>query len=281
MEYSPIECFLKHLSKEKHFRKENEPLSLDDIEVIKKDNIENVISSGNKLVDEGIIIPECVKSVYFDGKKLNGLPWTLENLILSENYECDLNSLPISLKILVIEDCNQPLDFLPLGLKRLSIEGEVNIDLKNLPNTLEDLMITYINKRDVIFPRNLKRLGLFRPEICPKIPDTIEHLSLSFVSRKIILKNIPKQLKKLSFIFEFDIDSNSVNEDIYFNDNNKDLDFILDINKDEFEIFNFSYYQYINVNKNRKIMRNKVIFWIVKTFGSVPKNLKEIYIDIN
>ena len=244
-----------------------------------RDNIENVISSGNKLVDEGIILPECVKSVYFDGKKLNGLPSTLENLILSENYECDLNSLPINLKILVIEDCNQPLDFLPLGLKKLSIEGELNVDLKNLPYSLEDLMISYINRRDIIFPRNLKRLRLFRPEICPEIPDTIEHLSLSFVSRKISLKNIPKKLKKLSFIFEFDIDSNSVNEETYFNDNNEELDFIFDINKDEFEIFNFSDYQH--VNKNRKIMGSKVIFWIVKTFGSVPENLREIYIEIN
>lgn len=291
MEYSPIECFLKHFSLKKHIRKERLQLSKDDIEKIKCDNIDTIVSMGENLMEEGLVLPECVKSVYFEGKKLNGLPSTLENLILGDDCECDFANLPMNLKVLVMWNCDEPLDFLPIGLKSLIIEGKLNVDLLNLPPTLENLVIKDEHETNVIlpeslilldscrhfdcdFPKNLKILGIGNDRMSAnmglgweaeiqEIPDTVEELSMCSM-RYISLKNIPEQLKKLSLGLKFD--SGNVEGD------EEDFNEMFDIDENEFEKYDFSPYQHIFENLNEQ----KVIFWIINKFGSVPKNLTKI-----
>jgi len=125
----------------------NEPICRNIIEIIKGNNITEIIFGWdfNQLIDN---LPNGIKNIifcsYYYDLPIDNLPNTIELIKLSKYFDHPLDNLPDSIHTIYFgEYFNQRLDNLPISIKNLyfPITGQFNRKFINLPENLEILLL--------------------------------------------------------------------------------------------------------------------------------------------
>jgi hypothetical protein len=227
------------------------------------ENIDKLFSKNNLPSDlEELIILDDIQKIKLNPEFLKNLPPKINKIELTSSEFIELNNLPNTLEILIlnIRKVNITLDYLPSSLKILHLFDftELGIDLYSLPPLLEEFILcsSKLNLNFDCLPANLKilKLPVYYYKKINTIPIFLQELKISLDFNFLEDFKICPNLKKLTIGFSNQNHTNKISnfdltqipetvEELGFGDNfnQKLIDLPKNLKKLTFG-FNFKFY---------------------------------------